>query len=63
MIEGVLIPSLVGFGAPSTVALLGVVSWRLFEFWLPIPVAGLTYLSLRTQVTNDPGRRCADPTG
>lgn len=47
IIEGVLIPSLVGFGTPQAVAVLGVVSWRLFEFWAPIPVAGVAYASLR----------------
>jgi uncharacterized protein (TIRG00374 family) len=49
VIEGVLIPSLVGFGTPQAVAVLGVVSWRLFNFWAPIPVAGGCYLSLRVQ--------------
>jgi uncharacterized protein (TIRG00374 family) len=48
VIEGVLIPSLVGFGGPSAAVVLGVVSWRLFEFWAPIPAAGVCYLSLRT---------------
>jgi uncharacterized protein (TIRG00374 family) len=49
VIEGILIPSLVGFGAPRAAAVLGVVSWRLFNFWLPIPGAGLCYFSLRSQ--------------
>jgi uncharacterized membrane protein YbhN (UPF0104 family) len=49
IIEAVMIPSLVGFGTPRAVAVLGVVSWRLFNFWVPIPTAGLCYLSLRTQ--------------
>ncbi|TDU83768.1 hypothetical protein EV138_6232 [Kribbella voronezhensis] len=48
IIEGVLIPGLIGFGVPGGVAVLAVVSWRLFQFWLPVPVAGLCYLSLRT---------------
>ena len=47
LIEGVLVPSLVGFGAPRGIAVLGVVSYRLVNFWLPIPAAGLAYLSLR----------------
>jgi len=47
IIEGVLIPTLVGFGTPRGVALLGVASWRLFNFWLPIPIGAGTYLSLR----------------
>ena len=49
VVEGVLIPSLVAFSVPAGIAVLGVVSWRLFEFWAPIPVAGLCYASLRTQ--------------
>jgi hypothetical protein len=43
----VLIPSLVGFHVPKTVAILGVLSWRLVNFWLPIPAGGIAYLSLR----------------
>ncbi len=49
VVEGVMVPSLVGFGTPSPIAVLAVVSWRLFEFWAPIPIGGLSYLSLRTQ--------------
>ncbi len=49
VIEGVLIPSLVGFGTPRGIAVLGVVSWRLFNFWAPIPAAGVCYLSTRTE--------------
>ena len=49
VIEGVLIPSLVGFGTPRAIAVLGVVSWRLFNFWAPIPAAGACFLSLRTE--------------
>jgi uncharacterized protein (TIRG00374 family) len=58
IIEGVLTPSLVGFGAPRAAAILGVLSWRLVNFWLPIPVGGLSYLSFRIW----PGtRRPPDP--
>jgi putative heme transporter len=53
VIEGILIPTLVGFGAPSAAAVLGVVAWRLFSFWAPIPVSGLCYLSLRSQNWRD----------
>ncbi len=49
IIEAVMIPSLVGFGTPRAVAVLGVISWRLFNFWAPIPAAGICYLSLRTE--------------
>lgn len=55
VIEGVLIPTFVGFGAPRGIAVLGVVSWRLFNFWAPIPVAGLCYASLQLQDSRDRG--------
>jgi uncharacterized protein (TIRG00374 family) len=47
VVEGVLIPTLVGFHVPKTTAILGVIGWRLINFWLPIPVGGAAYLSLR----------------
>ncbi len=47
VIEGVLIPTLVGFGVPKGPAVLGVLGYRLVNFWAPIPVGGIAYLSLR----------------
>jgi uncharacterized protein (TIRG00374 family) len=47
IVEGVLIPTLVGFGTTKNVATLGVLSYRLVNFWLPIPAGFGTYLSLR----------------
>jgi uncharacterized protein (TIRG00374 family) len=47
VVEGVLIPTLVGFHVPKATAILGVISYRLINFWLPIPVGGASYLSLR----------------
>jgi uncharacterized protein (TIRG00374 family) len=47
VVEGVLIPTLVGFGVPQETAILGVLGYRLVNFWLPIPVGGVAYLSLR----------------
>lgn len=48
IIEGVLVPTLVGFGVPNkSIALLAVLIYRFFNFWLPIPVGGSCYLSLR----------------
>lgn len=47
VVEGVLISSLVGFGVPSGPATLGVVTFRLAQFWLPIPLGGFAYLSLK----------------
>lgn len=47
VVEAVLVPSLVGFGATRGVAVLGVIGYRLVNFWLPIPVGAGAYLSLR----------------
>lgn len=50
IVEGVMIPALVAFGSPHAAALLGVVGWRLLQFWLPIPLAAVAYLSLQTGI-------------
>lgn len=55
VIEAVLTSTLVGFGTPSTVAILGVAAYRLLNFWLPIPLGAMAYVSLKV----DPG----DPEG
>lgn len=47
VVETVLISTLVGFGVPSGPATLGVVTFRLAQFWLPIPLGALAYLSLK----------------
>jgi uncharacterized protein (TIRG00374 family) len=47
VVEGVLIPTLTGFGVAQEAAILGVLGYRLVNFWLPIPVGGIAYLSLR----------------
>lgn len=47
VVEGVLIPTLAGFGVPKAVAILAVLGYRLVNFWLPIPAGGVSYLSLR----------------
>jgi hypothetical protein len=47
VVEGVLVPSLVGFGATRGTAIVAVIGYRLVNFWLPIPVGAGTYLSLR----------------
>jgi len=49
IVEAVAATSLIGFGVPAGIAWLGVISWRLFNFWLPIPVGAGAYLSLRVQ--------------
>ena len=47
VVEAVLTSVLVGFGTPRGTAVLGVVTYRLVNFWLPIPIGGLAYLSLK----------------
>ena len=47
LVEGVLVPSLVGFGATRGTAIVAVIGYRLVNFWLPIPVGAGAYLSLR----------------
>lgn len=49
LVESVLIPALAWFGAPSHVAALGVLAYRVVNFWLPIPFGGLAYLSLEVE--------------
>jgi uncharacterized protein (TIRG00374 family) len=49
VIEGVLIPTLAGFGVDKGVATVAVLAYRLVNFWLPIPVGGGCYLSLRIE--------------
>jgi putative heme transporter len=44
----VLIPAtLVGFHVTKNIAILGFLAYRLVNFWLPIPIGGACYLSLR----------------
>jgi uncharacterized protein (TIRG00374 family) len=38
---------LIGFGLTRSVATLGVLGWRLVNFWLPIPTGALAYVSLK----------------
>ncbi|MGW7681605.1 lysylphosphatidylglycerol synthase transmembrane domain-containing protein [Kribbella sp. NPDC054772] len=49
VVEGVAISGLIGFGVPADTAVLAVLSWRLLQFWAPVPLAGLCYLSLRAE--------------
>lgn len=58
VIEGVLIPTLVGFHVPKAIAILAVLSYRFVNFWLPIPAGGGAYLSLRMATRS---RRKASP--
>jgi uncharacterized protein (TIRG00374 family) len=38
---------LVGFGVTRSVATLGVLGWRMVNFWLPIPTGALAFVSLK----------------
>jgi uncharacterized protein (TIRG00374 family) len=46
MVEGSMIPALLGFGISGGPALVAVIGWRFWQFWLPILVGGPCYLSL-----------------
>jgi hypothetical protein len=47
VVEATLTLALVGFDTTRAIATLGVVAYRLVNFWLPIPIGGMAYLSLQ----------------
>jgi putative heme transporter len=47
IVDGAYTPLLVGFGLSAATATLGVPSYRVAQFWLPIPLGALMYLTLR----------------
>lgn len=47
VVETTLIVTLVGFGTPRAIASLGVASYRIIQFWLPIPAGAVAWASLR----------------
>ncbi len=53
VIEAILIPTLVGFGTPAAEASIGVVVYRLANFWLPIPVGAISYIAVERSTTPD----------
>jgi hypothetical protein len=55
IVEGILVPTLVGFGVPGALALISVIGWRILEFWIPIPVSLVSYLTLRFGVLKGAG--------
>lgn len=59
VIEAVLIPTLVGFGTPRAQASIGVIAYRLVNFWMPIPVGAASYVAVQqaTGGANDEGFR------
>jgi uncharacterized protein (TIRG00374 family) len=46
VVEGAMVPLLVALGSTSEVAILGVIAWRLLQFWMPMPLGALSALSL-----------------
>ncbi len=47
VVEGILITLITNFGTPKSVVILAVLSYRLFNFWIPIPIGVGTYVSLK----------------
>ena len=47
IVEGAYIPVLVGFGLTRVQASLGVLTYRVAQFWFPILLGGVLYLTLR----------------
>ena len=47
VVEFVAAGLLTSFGMPYSAALLAVIGWRLVNYWLPIPLGTLAYISLR----------------
>ena len=47
IVEGVYIPTLVGFGLATSTATVAVLSYRIVQHWLPMLVGAVAYLSLR----------------
>ncbi len=52
-VEATLIPTLIAFGTPTAVAAVGVLTYRLANFWLPLPAGALSYLGLRRTFERD----------
>lgn len=49
VVETVTALTLRGFGVPKAIAALAVLAWRLYNFWLPIPIGAGCYVSLRVE--------------
>jgi uncharacterized protein (TIRG00374 family) len=47
IIEALTATLLVTFGLTRSVATLAVLGWRLFNFWAPIPIGAVCYISLK----------------
>ncbi len=49
-VEGGMIGALIAFGTPSSLAILGVLAYRLISFWLPTAPGAFAYIRLRRTV-------------
>ena len=47
VVEAALTPTLIGFGLTHSAATIGVLAYRFAQFWLPIPLGGIAYTSLK----------------
>jgi uncharacterized protein (TIRG00374 family) len=56
--DALLVPALIALGSGRSDAVLGVITWRLLSFWLPIPLGLASYGSLHVQSRR--GRRLAE---
>ncbi len=54
--ESVMIPALLAFGAPRVDAVLGLLTWRLLAYWLPIPFGAVAYATLGRRRATERGR-------
>lgn len=46
VVEGFMVPALIVLGTSHPTALIAVLAWRLLEYWLPLPLAALSWASL-----------------
>jgi putative heme transporter len=60
-VEGGMIGALVAFGTTASLALLGVLAYRLISFWLPTLPGAVAYLRLRKTVASWRGDRGVEP--
>ncbi len=45
--EALMIPALVAFGSDHTAAVLGILTWRVIAYWMPIPIGAVAFGLLR----------------
>ncbi|HET9119416.1 MAG TPA: lysylphosphatidylglycerol synthase domain-containing protein, partial [Solirubrobacterales bacterium] len=57
-VDGGMIGALIGFGVGSSLAVVGVLTYRLLSFWLPVIPGVIAYVQL---LRDDPGADEAEP--